>query len=345
MNFATKKLFTAMMAAMATTYGVADVYEQFNVTPTVAQELHDAISQEVSFLQRINIVPVDELKGQKVLGGVSGLLGKRTNTDDNDRETQEVLTLGKKDYELFFTEYDVHLKYATIDSWAKFKDFQQRYGKWVRKAIGLARIRTGWLGTSAAAETDPDTNTMGEDTNKGWLQHLREYKAGIQWFDEGATAGEIRFGEGGDFVNLDSAVFAVKQMINQLHRSSGDLVAIVGEDLIAEEKAALYSALGRKPSEKERIDKEVVSKVYAGCPVVTDIPFFPARGILVTSLDNLSIYYQTDSWRRQVVDNAKRSRIEDYNSVNDGYVIEDEEKAAGIEFENVKMPDGDGGWA
>ncbi len=345
MNTQSKKLFTAMLTAMATTYSVPDVTEQFNVTPTVAQKLQDAITQEVDFLNRINVIPVDELKGQKVLGGVSNLVGKRTNTDTTDRETQDLLSLGNKDYELFFTEFDVHLKFSQIDSWAKFPDFQERYGSWVRKAIALARIRIGWHGTSAANVTDPGANDMGEDVNKGWLQHLRDYKSGAQWFIEGETAGEIRFGEGGDFVNLDSAVFALKQMVNPIHRGSGDLVAIVGEDLIAEEKAALYAALGRKPSEKERIEKEVVTKVYAGCPLVTDVPFFPARGILITSLDNLSIYYQADSWRRHVLENPKRSRVDDYNSVNEGYVIEDEEKAAGWEFDNVTMPDGAGGWA
>ena len=344
MKTQSKKLFTAMMAVMATTYGVPSVSEEFSVVPSVAQKLQDAITQEVDFLNRINIVPVDELKGQKVLGGVSNLVGKRTNTDTTDRQTQDLLSLGEQNYELFFTEFDVHLKYSQIDSWAKFPDFQERYGKWVRKAIAHARIRTGWYGTSAAAVTDPGANPMGEDVNIGWLQLLRDYKSGKQWFTEGATPGEIRFGEGGDFKNLDSAVHAVKQMINPIHRGASDLVCIVGEDLVAEEKAALYESLGRKPSEKERVEKEVVSKVYAECPLVADVPNFPPRGLLVTSLDNLSIYYQADSWRRNVQENPKRSRVDDYNSVNEGYVVDDEEKAAGWEFDNVTMPDGAGGW-
>ncbi|MFC6633543.1 phage major capsid protein, P2 family [Microbulbifer taiwanensis] len=344
----TKKLFSAMLVAMAASYGVEAVSENFNVMPTIAQELQDKIVESDAFLQAVNVVPVDEIKGEKVIGSAAGLVPKRTDTDNNDRQTSDVLSLGSKGYELFPTEFDTHIKWATIDAWAKFPDFQERYGKWVRKAIALARIRVGWVGTSAAAVTNPVANPNGEDVNKGWLQLLREYNGGAQWFD-GSTgtqmANEIRIGAGGDFENLDSAVHAVKQMINHLHRGAGDLVAIVGEDLVAEEKAALYKALGQKPTEKERIENEVVSKVYAGLPLKTDVPFFPARGILITSLDNLSIYYQTDSWRRQVSDNPKRSRVEDYNSVNEGYVIEDEEKAAGVEFANVKLPDGAGGWA
>ncbi|NIB44783.1 phage major capsid protein, P2 family [Pseudomaricurvus alkylphenolicus] len=338
----TELAFSKMKADMAKTYGVATVEKEFSVTPTLAQRLQDAIVENDDFLKSINIVPVDELKGQKVIGGVSGLMGKRTDTDNNDRQTSELLTLGSSDYELHFTEFDTHMRYATVDAWAKFKDFQKRYGDWVRHAIALARIKVGWYGTSAAAATDPGTNPNGEDLNIGWLELLRQYNGGAQWFTQGGTANQIQIGAGGDFANLDSAVHALLVMIDPMRRK--DLVAVAGTDLIAEEKARLYEALGQTPSEKERVENEVVTKVYASLPLVTDLPFFPSRGLLVTSLKNLSIYYQEDSWRRSIVDNAKRSRVEDFNSVNEGYVIEDEEAAAGFEFGNVMLPDGAGGW-
>ncbi|WP_444901706.1 phage major capsid protein, P2 family [Microbulbifer sp. SSSA007] len=348
MKLKTSKLFAAMLTAMATTYGVASVSNEFSVQPTVAQELSDAIVESHEFLQEINVLPVDEIKGEKVLGSVTGLVGKRTDTENEDRQTSEVLSLGSKSYELFPTEFDTHLRWVTIDSWAKFPDFSKRYGEWLRKAIALARIRTGWLGTHAAVKTNKASYPNGEDLNKGWLQLCRDYDGGSHWFD-GSTgtqqANKIRIGAGGDFVNLDSAIHAVLQMIHPLHRSGKDLVAIVGEELIAEEKAALYRAMGSTPSEKERIEKEVVTKVYAGLHIRTDIPFFPARGIFITSLDNLSIYFQSDSWRREVANAPKRKRVEDYNSVNEGYVLEDEEKTAGLEFANVQLPDGSGGWS
>ncbi|SUD93283.1 phage major capsid protein, P2 family [Ralstonia mannitolilytica] len=53
------------------------------------------------------------------------------------------------------------------------------------------------------------------------------------------------------------------------------------------------------------------------------MPYFPAHGLLVTRLDNLSIYYQEGSRRRTIVDNAKRDRIENYESSNDAYVVEE----------------------
>ena len=52
-------------------------------------------------------------------------------------------------------------------------------------------------------------------------------------------------------------------------------------------------------------------------------PFFPDKALLITRLDNLSIYYQQDNHRRQIKDTPERDRIENYESVNETYVMED----------------------
>lgn len=334
-----KLLFTAMLVSMAATYGVESVAEQFTVNPTTAQKLVDKLIEQETLLQKINNVPVDELKGQKVIGSVTGLHAKRTNTAANDRVPQDVISLGSKDYELFKTEFDTFLTYAMVDTWAKFPDLKDRYRNWVLKAIALTRVQIGWYGTHAATVTDSTTYPLNQDVNKGWLQHLREYNGGAQWFEEGATANEIRIGAGGDFENLDSAVHALLQMINPVHRKSKDLVVFIGDELLAAEQARLYASQGRTPSEKERIANILVTKTYANLPAETPTGF-PGRGLMITSYSNLSIYWQETSWRRSVIDNPKRDRVEDYNSVNEGYVIEDEEKAAGFEFANVKIKEG-----
>lgn len=339
MNEVSKKKYLAFCIAMATTFGVASVAEQFSVTPTVAQTLQSKIVEEDTFLKKINTFPVDEIKGEKVLGAVAGVLGKRTNTEANDRAPQEVLALGSQNYELFSTEFDTFIKYATVDAWAKFPNFQERYAKWVRTAIAMARVRTGWYGTSAAAVTNKTTYPNGEDVNKGWFQKLREYNSGAQWLLEGATEDQIRIGAGGDYPNLDAAVHDLRQMLDPIYRERSDLVVFIGSDLLAADKAALYVAQGATPSEKERIANELVTKSYGGLPVDTPSGF-PSRGLFITTYANLSWYYQDSSVRRQVVDNPRRNRIEDFTSVNEGYVIENEELAAGFEFKNVKIKQG-----
>ena len=57
----------------------------------------------------------------------------------------------------------------------------------------------------------------------------------------------------------------------------------------------------------------------------------PDNSILITRFDNLSIYEQENTRRRTIVDNAKRDRIETYESVNEAYVVEDYDYALLIE--------------
>jgi P2 family phage major capsid protein len=327
--------FSNLALAIAATYAVVSAREEFNVTPTLAQTLNEKITLSSAFLQRINVLPVSEIKGEKVMLGVNGTVTGRTNTNTSDRVARSVLDLDGKGYELFDTHSDVGLKYSSIDAWAKFPDFAKRYAAAVQKQIGLDRIMIGWNGTSVAVDTDRVANPLLQDVNKGWMQIARE-QAPQQILAQGAVAGKIKLGATGDYKNLDGLVFDVSLMIDEEFRDGGDLVAIVGRDLLAYDKGKLYAAQGEKPSEKERIEMAQVVATYGGLPTFT-CPHFPSKGVVVTSWDNLSIYFQDSSWRRQIVENPKRSQVEDYNARNEGYVIEQLGKFAGIEAGNVEF--------
>lgn len=327
--------FSALAVAIATTYGVASAREEFNVSPTHAQTLNEKITLSSAFLQRINVLPVSEIKGEKVMLGVSGTVTGRTNTNNNDRVARNVLGLDGKGYELFDTHSDVALKYATIDAWAKFPNFPQRYAAAVQKQIGLDRIMIGWNGTSVAADTDRVANPLLQDVNKGWMQIARD-QAPQQILVQGATAGKIKLGATGDYKNLDGLVFDVSLMIDEEFRDGGDLVAIVGRDLLAHDKGKLYAVQGATPTEKERIEMAQVVATYGGLPTFT-CPHFPSKGVVVTSWDNLSIYFQDSSWRRHIKENPNRSQAEDFNARNEGYVIEQLGKFAAIEAANVEF--------
>ena len=327
------KMYAQMQLAMAESYGVDLATKMFNVEPSIAQELNDAITAKSDFLQRINVIGVSEIKGQKVFLGVSGPVTGRTNTKTNDREAKDASALDNSTYELFSTESDVSLPYAKIDAWAKFPDFHQRYSAAVQKQIALDRIMVGFHGTTAAAQTDIVAHPMLQDVNKGWLQIARE-QIPQQVMSKGLTAGKVTLGEGGDYANLDALVHDTKQMVDERVRDGGDLIAIIGSDLLAADKAKLYAKQGDVPTEKERIEDAQVIATYGGLPSFS-VPFFPVNAVLVTSFDNLSIYFQDSSWRKQTIDNPKRSRVEDYNSRNEGYVIEQLEKFAMTE--NVEL--------
>ncbi|UVK90185.1 phage major capsid protein, P2 family [Pseudomonas sp. B21-051] len=327
------KMYAEMQLAIAETYGVELASKMFSVEPSIAQELNDAITAKSDFLQRINVIPVTEIKGEKVFIGVSGPVTGRTNTKTSDRVAKDASALDNSTYELSSTESDVGLPYAKIDAWAKFPDFHQRYSAAVQKQIALDRIMVGFHGEKAAAQTDIEAFPMLQDVNKGWLQQLRE-QAPQQVLKEGKTPGKVTLGPGGDYENLDALVHDTKQMVDERLRDAGDLVAIIGSDLLAADKAKLYAKQGDTPTEKERIEDAQVIATYGGLPSFS-LPFFPVNAVLVTSWDNLSIYFQDSSWRKQTVDNPKRSRVEDYNSRNEGYVIEQLEKIALTE--NVEL--------
>jgi P2 family phage major capsid protein len=327
------KMYAEMQLAIAETYGVPLSSKMFSVEPSIAQELNDAITAKADFLQRINVIPVTEIKGEKVFIGVSGPVTGRTNTKTTDREAKDASELDNSTYELSSTESDVGLPYAKIYAWAKFPDFHQRYSAAVQKQIALDRIMVGFHGVKAAAQTDIEAYPMLQDVNKGWLQQLRE-QAPQQVLKEGKAAGKVTLGLDGDYANLDALVHDTKQMVDERLRDGGDLVAIIGSDLLAADKAKLYAKQGDVPTEKERIEDAQVIATYGGLPSFS-VPFFPVNAVLVTSWDNLSIYFQDSSWRKQTVDNPKRSRVEDYNSRNEGYVIEQLEKIALTE--NVEL--------
>ncbi|TCV69002.1 phage major capsid protein, P2 family [Pseudomonas fluorescens] len=327
------KQYAELQEAMAEAYGVEHASRMFSVDPSTAQELNDAITAKADFLERINVVPVSEIKGEKVFIGVNGPVTGRTNTKTTDREAKDASALENTTYELSDTQSDVGLPYAKIDAWAKFPDFKDRYSAAVQKRIAQDRIVIGFHGTHAAIQTDLAANPKLQDVNKGWLQQLRE-QAPQQVLKEGKVAGKVTLGAGGDYANLDALVHDTKQMVDEILREDGDLVAIIGSDLLAADKAKLYTKQGDTPTEKERIENLQVIATYGGLPSFS-VPNFPVNAVLVTSWDNLSIYFQDSSWRKQAVDNPKRSRVEDYNSRNEGYVIEQLEKIALTE--NVEL--------
>jgi hypothetical protein len=76
------------------------------------------------------------------------------------------------------------------------------------------------------------------------------------------------------------------------------------------------------PTEKTAADMMISQKRIGGLQAVR-VPHFPANTIMVTRLDNLSLYWQEGSRRRNIIDNPKRDQIENYESSNDSYVVED----------------------
>ncbi len=305
------------------------VGQNFSATPSVAQTVYEKIVEEGDdFLKLINVIPVSEIKGEKVGLSLSGRAGSRTNTGGgNERKPKNLLNTAAKGYELYPTEFDVALKYNVIDMWAKFKDFAIRYMRLVRTTISNDMLQAGWTGISAEVSTDISTNPLLQDLNKGWLQILREFNGGSQHLI-GTEGVPIALGSTG-IKNLDVLIHQAKEMLPIQHRNRKDLVAIIGSDILSAQDETYFEANGNTPTEKALLTGRI-TKAYGGLPSMY-APFFPNGSLLVTPLDNLSIYYQDSSIRRIQKDKPELNEVQDFNSANQGYVVEDEETAAFIE--------------
>ncbi len=147
----------------------------------------------------------------------------------------------------------------------------------------------------------------------------------------------IRIDEGDDFVNLDLAVFTVKSMLDERFAATNDLVAIIGNELIATDQAKLYAENGSTPNDKTKIEMRKVVSIYDSIPSFL-VSNFPPRGIMVTSFDNLSIYIQGNTIRKSVSKRYdSKNRVESFESMSRVYVVDKLGKAATVEFDNVKL--------
>ena len=325
----TRRLYDAYTTEVAKLNGVGRVDTKFSVNPTVQQRLETKIQESSQFLSKVNVYGVPEQEAEKVGLGVSGPVASTTDTTKQDRQTADISTLDGLRYRCEQTNSDTHITYQKLDAWAKFKDFQTRIRDAIIKRQALDRMTIGFNGVKRVPTSDRATNPLLQDVNRGWLQYLREL-APQRVMKEGKAAGKVAVGAGGDYGNLDALVFdVVNHLVEPWYAEDPELVVVCGRQLLADKYFPIINQPNR-PTDTLAVDMIVSQKRIGNLPAVR-VPYFPANGLLVTRLDNLSIYYQDGARRRNIVDNAKRDRIENYESSNDAYVIEDLGCAALVE--------------
>ena len=315
-----------------------NVAKTFSVTPSVQQKLENKMQESSEFLSKVNIIGVGEQEGEKLGLGVSGPIASRTNTKDKERETRDLSTMDSTKYRCEQTNFDTHLSYAKLDAWAKFPDFQSRVANAILTRQALDRIVIGFNGVKVMATTDLAANPLLQDVNKGWLQHLREQAPErVLGLVANGMPGKVIIGDvdGADYANLDEAVADAVNLLDPWYQEDTNLVAIVGRKLLNDKYFPLVNTK-QAPTETLAADIIISQKRIGGLPAAR-VPYFPDNAILITRFDNLSIYFQDGARRRRVVDEPKRDRIENYESSNDAYVIEDLGLAALVE--NIELKD------
>ncbi|CAI0994430.1 phage major capsid protein, P2 family [Serratia liquefaciens] len=344
MRKVTREQYKKYVSQIANINGIdaIDVAAKFTVEPSVSQTLEEKIQESSGFLKKINIVPVDEQSGDKIGLGIDRPVASTTNTDEKDREPIDPTSLDEQGYVCTQTNFDTALKYSKLDSWAKFKDFQVKIRNQIVKRQALDRIMIGWNGTKRARTSDFTVNKLLQDVNIGWLEKIRKGapdQVMSKILDEaGAVVSEkIRIGKAGDYHNLDALVMdAVNELIAAWFQDDTELVAIVGRSLLADK---YFPIVNKEQENSEMLAADVIiSQKRIGGLQAVRVPSFPDNTILITRLDNLSIYWQDGTRRRHIIDNPKRDRIENYESVNEAYVVEDYQCAALIENIEILKP-------
>ena len=339
----TRFAFNAYLQQLARLNGVEveELSSKFTVEPSVQQTLEDQIQQSAAFLTLINITPVTEQSGQLLGLGVGSTIAGTTDTTTKEREPTDPTLMEDVEYKCEQTNFDTVLTYAKLDLWAKFQDFQVRIRNAIVKRQALDRIIIFFNGFKRAKTSNRAENPLLQDVNKGWLQKIREdapdHVMGSKTAEDGTTTAEpVKVGPGGKYVNLDAVVMdTVNELIDVEYQDDDELVVVCGRELLSDK----YFPLVNK--EQDNSEKIAADRLAALCKEewgqAVRAPFFPPNALLITRLDNLSIYWQEDTRRRSVIDNPKRDRIENFESVNEAYVVEDYRCAALVE--NIEIGD------
>ncbi|GGY03890.1 phage major capsid protein, P2 family [Paludibacterium paludis] len=335
----TRPYYEAFVAAIAKLNAVPSAEKSFTVSPSIQQKLETRIQQSSEFLSKINMVPVVDQEGEKLGLGVIGTIAGRTKTTPgNPRRPRSMADFTSGKYRCEKTDFDTALPYAQLDMWAKFSDFQIKLRDVIIKQQALDRIMIGFNGITVAETTDRTVNPLLQDVNKGWLQQYRDNAPARVMKEVKPGSGKVKVGASvvpaDGYKNLDALVFdATSNLIHEVFQEHPDLVVIVGRDLLADKYFPILNK-DNVPTEQLAADIVISQKRIGNLPAVR-VPFFPAGKMLISTLSNLSIYFQEGARRRHIREEPDYNQVANYESSNDAYVVECYE--AGCLIENIEL--------
>ncbi|MGX9243399.1 phage major capsid protein, P2 family [Pantoea dispersa] len=329
MKLETRKLWDGYSQRQAELNGVPihHVNTHFAIAPSVSQTLEDKVQQSSEFLKQIGIYPVSEQEGEKLGLGVGGPVASTNAGSTTRRDPRSSLTLDGDKFRCEQTNFDTFISYAQLDMWAKFPDFQQRITNQLVNRRALDRIMVGFNGTSHADKSDLTANPLLQDVNIGWLQKYRtnapqRVMSGVTLTSRDESNKVIAKG---DYSNLDALVYdATGSLLDEWYKTAPDLVVITGRNIVTAREYPLINGISdNNPNSEALAGQLIVSRKSINNLPTLIAPFFPEHAMLVTSLRNLSIYWQEGKQRRMLKEEPEYNRISTYESSNDAYVIED----------------------
>ena len=326
----------AYMSDIARANNVESVRNNFAVQPVPEQKIIAAYQESADFLKQINIFPMDNSKGQKIGLTIGTTIAGTTDTRYTPRMPTAVGSLDLLDeFDCTQTNYDVAYHWNLLNAWKLHPDFKAKLQAMVIKAIALDKLCIGFNGLYRALSSDRVANPLLQDVKKGWLQKIRDNapEQHYEGVDDGTGTMRTKVGAGNEFQTLDGLVeYAIEEYIAVQHRESR-LVAICGRGVLSDKYLPLLNTV-QDPTEQLAARTIYANKQLGTLPAL-HVPNFPAKTILITSPDNLSIYMQSGTLVRSIVEQPEWDRAVDFQSVNEDFVVEDYTKC--VLIENIEV--------
>ncbi|TCB71430.1 phage major capsid protein, P2 family [Acinetobacter sp. ANC 3781] len=327
---------SSYIADIARANNVEDAKYTFAVQPVPEQKIIAAYQESADFLKQINVFPVDNAKGEKIGLQIGSSVAGTTDTRVKARTPVAAGTLDLLDeYDCTQTNYDVAYYWSLLNAWKHHPDFKAKLQAMVIKAIALDKLCIGFNGLYRAPTSDRIANPLLQDVKKGWLQKIRDIapEQHYEGVDDGTGNLVIKVGAGNEFKTVDGLVeFAVEEYIAEQHRESG-LIAICGRGILSDKYLPLLNTI-QDPTE-QLAARTIYANKQLGTLQALHVPKFPAKTILITTPDNLSIYMQSGTLNRSIVEQPEWDRAVDYQSVNEDFVVEDYSKC--VLLENIEV--------
>ncbi|ECC3463243.1 phage major capsid protein, P2 family [Salmonella enterica subsp. enterica] len=279
--------------AIAKANGTFDAKDFFAIQPPRETMLRDALMQTAApFLALINIMLVEQLVGQVISTGNPQLF---TGRKENARFTRPLGYSGNE-YRLYEVDSGSTLDYATLTSWANAgteNEFYNRLQAFFYKSIANDLLRVAFNGTHAEKNTDPVAHPNGEDVHPGWHQIVKERSPKQIITDKVILNRETK---GGDFISVDGVVAdIIYTCLPPEFRQHPDLVVLASQNIIAADAVSMMNRIDR-PSEK--VAAALMNREIAGRKAYSP-PFMPDNRVIVTTLHNLHMYFQSGTQQRR----------------------------------------------
>lgn len=237
----------------------------FTVSPSALVTIEEKTQESNDFLNKINVITVDEQSGYTV--GEADFVGtaSTTNTYEYDREPWDGSSgdyyLDKKieidAHNAYFceqTNFDVSFSYSRLDTLANRKNFSESLNNQLLVRRGLDRIAIGFNGTHRSASSNRTENKLLQDVNVGWLQHLRDRNQKNCLTELLPGSGQIKVGKN---VSMSEGYSSIDNLASDLfytlmplrYRETSEMVVLTGRENTTNKYTSLLDETKDIPTE------------------------------------------------------------------------------------------------